>query len=249
MLDFPGLETHGPSVNSQRVSKNVVMKHLRHFVLLVGVCVSSVAQAELITNTANYTVGATIPDNDANGFADTRNFPSMIGSISNVSVTLNISGTWNGDLYGYLVHDSGFSVLLNRPGRTSLSSFGYSDAGFDVTFDDLLGGNDIHLYRASLGGPFPLTTELTGTWLTDGRNVDPDLVLDTDPRTATLADFVGLNANGDWTLFLADLGAGNESVLNSWGLQVYGVVPEPSAALLFLAGAPALWWVVRRRKA
>ena len=32
-------------------------------------------------------------------------------------MTLNLSGGWNGDLYAYLVHNSGFAVLLNRVGR------------------------------------------------------------------------------------------------------------------------------------
>jgi subtilisin-like proprotein convertase family protein len=89
---------------------------------------------------------------------------------------------------------------------------------------------------------------VTGTWLSDGRNVDPATVLDTSPRTATLSSFSGLNPNGDWTLFLSDLAGGNESVLVSWGITAVGAVPEPGAAFMMLAALPAIWWVVRRRR-
>jgi hypothetical protein len=38
-------------------------------------------------------------------------------TITDVNVGLQLSGGWNGDLYAYLVHSSGFAVLLNRVGR------------------------------------------------------------------------------------------------------------------------------------
>jgi hypothetical protein len=69
---------------------------------------------------------------------------------------------------------------------------------------------DIHQYRFTLSGSetTPLGGPLTGIWTPDGRVVDPDLVLNTDPRTALLGSFNGLDPNGEWTLLIADLDTG-----------------------------------------
>lgn len=218
--------------------------------LLVCLLSVGVAHAQLATQSVTFAVGQAIPDNDANGLASTKTFTSDIVSLSNVAVRLDISGTWNGDLYGYVVHDTGFAILLNRPGRATGVAYGYNDPGFDITLNDQAGVavGDIHTYRLTLGDPNPLNAALTGIWNSDGRYVDPAFVLDTDARTSTLANFVGLNPNGDWTLFLADLSASDQSTLVAWGLEAYGVVPEPGAAFLFLVGLPALWWTIRRRQ-
>src|SRR2546426_2405484 len=154
-----------------------------------------------------------IPDGDAAGVSDVRTITSVITQISSITVSLDISGEFNGDLYASLRHDSGFSVLLNRPGRTSLSPAGYGDSGLNVTLSDGAANGDIHLYRTVLapeaGSP------LTGEWQSDGRNVDPGLVLDTSPRTAGLDVFNGLNANGEWMLFVADLQSCGANTLQS----------------------------------
>jgi len=39
--------------------------------------------------------------------------------------------------------------------------------------------------------------------------------------------FNGLNPNGTWTLFFADLSGGDASTLVSWGLDI-AAVPEPT---------------------
>src|SRR5262245_14410658 len=85
------------------------------------------------------------------------------------------------DLYAYLQHDSGFSVLLNQPGRDNSHPGGYGDNGFSIVLDELA-ANDVHTYRANLGGPFPLTSPLGGTWKPDGRKTDPANVGTGDPR-------------------------------------------------------------------
>src|SRR2546422_5215497 len=117
-----------------------------------------------------------IPDGDAAGVSDVRTITSVITQISSITVSLDISGEFNGDLYASLRHDSGFSVLLNRPGRTADSPSGYGDRGLNITLSDSAPNGDIHSYRAvftpEAGSP------LTGTWQPDRRNVDPSLVLD-----------------------------------------------------------------------
>ena len=76
-------------------------------------------------------------------------------------MTLNIAGGYNGDLYAYLSHGAGFAVLLNRVGRTSVNTDGYSTPGFAVT---LVGhaAADVHSYE-SLSPTYNANGQLTGT--------------------------------------------------------------------------------------
>jgi len=186
-------------------------------------------------------INAQIPDGALTGWSDTRtwDFPES-GTISNLEVTLTVSGGFNGDLYGYLTHESGFAVLLNRPGRTAANGAGYSDSGFNVTFG--VGAlNDIHLYQGVTGPVSPLT----GLWAADGREVHPLSVLDSDLRTALVDSFLGVDPSGSWTLFLADVdGGGAQTTLLNWGLII--AVPEPATSGLMVLGLGFL--MLRRLK-
>ncbi len=171
--------------------------------------------------------------------------------ITDVEVRLNLSGGMAGDLYAYLVHDSGFSVLLNRPGRTESTLDGYDDpANFTITLHDGAAG-DIHSYRADPN--IPLEGPLTGTWQPDGREVLPAADWDWNnlDRTAMLSSFKGLSGTGVWTLHFRDVASMDQATLHSWGLTLtYAPVPEPTAmmgamgALLFGWG---LWRQGRRQ--
>ena len=168
-----------------------------------------------------------------------------------MKVTLRLNGGWNGDIYVYLTHSGGFSVLLNRAGRTSGDTFGYSDAGLNVTFDDAAANGDIHLYQ-SVGGFTTSITDGSG-WAPDGRNGSPLGILDTNPRTAFLSSFNGLDPNGDWTLFVADLGNGEVSTVANWGLAIEAAsthsvsVPDTGSSLLLLAASALCLATFKRR--
>jgi subtilisin-like proprotein convertase family protein len=199
--------------------------------------------------------GGAVPDANVNGWSDTRNISDISVSepyIADVNVTLNISGGYNGDLYVYLTHSGGFSVLLNRVGRTSGNSFGYGNSGFNVTLDDQAATTtDIHSYQTvsySLNG----SGQLIGDWRPDGRDSDPATVLDTDSRTSPLTVFNNLDPNGNWTLFVADLSSGASSTVVDWGLYIQAV-PEPAhyalyCALGLLAISAIRTWRERRRR-
>ncbi len=205
------------------------------------------AQADFVQS-FNFS-GGLIPDGSEVGRAFTGSVSGMPGSITDVNVTLNLSGGWNGDLYAYLVYNSGFAVLLNRVGRETGNETGYGDAGMNVKLDDQATRSyDLHFYREQTGY---VSTDIQGgeAWKPDGRNISPlDTVgdFDTATRTALLSSFNGVNPNGNWTLFMADLSGGDQSTLTSWTLEI-AAVPEPGSLLqgavaaLFLGGVIAVY--------
>jgi hypothetical protein len=76
-------------------------------------------------------INAMISDANPGGWSDTRTISGWSAgyTITDVKLTLNLSGGYNGDLYAYLAHDSGFAVLLNRVGRTGSDPYGYGNTG------------------------------------------------------------------------------------------------------------------------
>jgi subtilisin-like proprotein convertase family protein len=189
--------------------------------------------------TFSYSVGATIPDGNLNGLQNSQTVGGLSGPITDLNVTLEISGGFNGDFYAFLTHDNTTAILLNRVGRNSTHQVGYPDAGFgpdplqsSFTLDDQT-ANDIHSYRSfafTLNG----NGQLTGSWQPDGRLLDPlspASAFDGVARLAPLGVFNGIDANGLWTLYIADVSSGGEGSLLGWGLQI-ATVPEPTAAAL-----------------
>ncbi len=192
--------------------------------------------------------GLSIPDGDAAGVASSLTVASSVTSLTSLRVNLDISGKGgrmnNGDLFVTLSHESApnvvdaYVVLLNRPGKTSLDIWGYYDNGLNVAFDSRATGYDIHNYRRHVpslnagSDSISLSGPLTGTWQPDGRNVSPDLVLDTTARSTSFNSFQGINPSGKWVLFAADLypDAMGYAQLNSWSIEVNPYVQVPEAS-------------------
>ena len=222
--------------------------------LLLGLLLATGAWGQTITYSTNYSIGIGIPDNDFSGMASVKTLTTTITALTDLNVFLNVSGTFNGDLYAYLTYSSGFSVLLSRPGRRAGDLSGYSDDGLNVTLDDQAGAN-IHTYRLTLNGNHttPIAGALTGAWQPDGRATPPAMTLDTpgavtDTPSEFLSSFNGLDPNGDWTLFIADMSGGDTHTLVSWGLEVTGPVPEPGTTALLALGGLGLLLAAQRRK-
>lgn len=181
-----------------------------------------------------------IPDNDASGRTFSFSLSDPATAITSLSISFDISGGYNGDLYAYLSHGSGYTVLLNRTGvgesTSGSSASGYADTGFAITLSSL-GGANMHFYRNS-SPVFNGSGQLTGTWQPDGRTIDPGSVPSAFDAagTADFGSFTGVNPNGSWTLYFADLSPGSVATLNSFMLDIQAV-PEPvNLALGFFAG-------------
>lgn len=197
----------------------------------VAVMVAGFAHATIYTGGSPSTTGL-IPDGNVVGMSSTisMNTSGDDRSIAGVSLTLNLSGGYNGDLYGYLVNPNGnLAVVLNRVGTGGGNIFGYSDAGMNLILSDAgmpagsLVGN-IHTYQ-TVGG-YDITSG-AAAWSPDNATMD-------------FAALHNASGNGTWTLFLADLSGGSQSTLVSWGLSI-SVVPEPTTwALMAFVGVMGL---------
>ena len=219
---------------------------IQFILLMLGLLALNGWGQSMTTSLTNSTVIA-IPDGSPVGVMEQFNVSGVGGSISNVQVTLDITGGFNGDLYAYLVDPQGrLVVLLNRPGVTSINPFGYSDSVMNVTLDGLA-DNNIHDYAS--GGPGSYSLSGT-TWAADGRNVNPLAtggILYGTSTAANLSIFQNTDVNGVWTFFIADLGAGGGSAnLNSIILNIM-TVPEPQTWLM-LGGGLALFGLLQRHR-
>lgn len=218
---------------------------------LAGATLAAEASASVINASfdSGFTDNGAVSDGLLAGWSDTRSLAAS-GTLTAVTVSLSISGGYNGDLYAYLAHGSVSVPLLNRVGITDGDSFGYDDAGLTVAFADTATHGDIHFYRLVTG--YETAIAGGGLFEPDGRDLPPTTgdpsAFDAAERL-TLGAFVGANASGPWTLFVADVsGGGGTSTVNSWGLQLT-TVPEPTTSAtvtLLLAAGTAIATNVRR---
>jgi len=179
------------------------------------------------TNVTSTTVNAGVPDNDATGLVSTQAVSGLFATIDSITVTLDISGGYNGDLYAYLLSPNDTMIkLLDRVGGGN-----YGNTGFSITLDDLGSHPSVQTYQGA-SPSYNGGGQLTGTWATSSGG---------------LSSLVGTDGNGTWSLFVADLSAGNTSTLVSWGLTI-ATVPEPQTWVLLGGGSLAMVMLIRRKR-
>lgn len=219
-------------------------------VVLLTFC--SPGQSQTIST--NQAVNLAIPDSNPSGLASSVDLSGMGGTITGVTVGLDITGGFNGDLYAYLAGpNGGFAVLLNRvgvdAGNGGNNSFGYSDTGFNITLDDSGSYNNLHYYQNN-SPTYNGGGQLTGVWASDGENVDPmssSVGLSANLGQANLNSFNLLNPNGTWVLYVADLSGGGSAILDNWTLNI-ATVPEPGTWVLFGGGIMMLLGINRWKR-
>jgi hypothetical protein len=185
--------------------------------------------------------GNVVPDGSYSGWTDTRTVNSMpAGTLDAVAVTLTLNSGWTGDLFAYLVSDTGFCVLLDQVGGGAAGAgnmtIRLADDGFG-TYGGFTGGGSFANIHSYAGGNTSLTT-----W-----NPDNDAGgLLPQGGSGSLGSFTA--ANGTWTLFIADLSGGGVTTVTDWGLQMDIVaVPEVETWIAAaLAGAFGAFWVNRQ---
>ena len=168
-----------------------------------------------------YPIG-TIPDGNPVGvsFTGTYDGAASGATVGSLTVSLSVSGGYNGNLYSYLVAPNGTMVmLLNQPGVTGGNPFGYAGSGLNVTLTDAttLGGNPVTGIQS--------TTETPGQLFSGTYNA-----------AGTLGTFNNSSANGEWTLFFADMvPGGGQAQLTGWSLDITPV-PEPVNVAMAIFG-------------
>jgi subtilisin-like proprotein convertase family protein len=158
----------------------------------------------------DYTVssspGVVIPDNNPSGVAYPINFGASGLTVGNITVSLNLSGGYNGDIYAYLSHGSQISTLLNGP------SPGLSGSSMNITFVEGTGSPVPTTSSANLSGNYTAYTDLAtfnntdpnGNWTLFFADLSPgdtstlnsfsvDITAVPEPVNMALAGFGGLS--------------------------------------------------------
>jgi hypothetical protein len=159
------------------------------------------------------TFNQTIVDgNPAAGILNTMSLAGLSGTLSSLTVTLNVSGGFNSGLYASLVHDGVIAVLLNRPGVNAGNPLGDLVSGFSTGYTTIDANSAV--------SPLASAGSFTGT-----------------ANTSLTTTFGGSTSlNGNWSLYFADVvNGGGNATLHGWSLDIgTGITPVPEPVTLAL---------------
>jgi subtilisin-like proprotein convertase family protein len=166
------------------------------------------AQSATYATFNNVGAPAPIPDNAPAGISRTITVgPSVSFPIADVKVFVNVTHPFMGDLRMTLTKDSIVVPLMTRAGQPS------SPLGFDFDLDGVYTFSDDApgtVWQTGYTLPVTATALPTGSY----RASDAE-ALAISLRQA----FDGVESGGDWTLTIADLGAGDAGTLITWSIQ------------------------------
>lgn len=230
------------------------MKRFHLIALPLAAILAGPASAAVFIASETLNSNNEVGDPPAAGLSRVLTVSTPVQSLADLTVVLDLGSApgdiaWSGDLFVQLTSPQGTSiVLINRPGLSPTDPVsGYGDAGFSVSISEAA-PHDIHQYQ-TFGYTLNASQQLTGFWQPDGR-IDAT----SSTRSNGINPVFGENPNGQWTLFVSDLGSGNTARLNSWSITGSDVaaVPEPEETALaagLVLGAAAIWLRQRERKA
>jgi hypothetical protein len=135
-----------------------------------------------------------IPDADPGCVSDTMNIADAT-SITNLTVVIQATHTWDGDLQFRLTHDdtATSAMVIDRPGYTT-SGFGCSGDDYDVALNDANGTSVEDVCEA----------------------VVPAIAGDLSSSPDALSLFSGETLAGDWTMLVVDNAGGDTGTLDTW---------------------------------
>ena len=204
-------------------------KSMKTLLTLMAALLLAEGGARAAVCNVEFTENTVVPDGNPVGLAIdgiVSGHPSGM-TVGGLTVSLNISGGYNGSLYAYLVSPNKKLVtLMNQPGVSSGNSFGASGAGMNnITLQD----------GASQHGSIQNETS-------------KEVLFGSYNAMGSLSAFNGSAVDGTWTLFFADMASGGgESKLVDWSLNITAV-PEPDNAGVFAVLALVViemgrvWW-------
>jgi hypothetical protein len=183
-------------------------------------------------------------DGDINPTLDSIDTTTSFGpgdTVTSISISITLTHTYVGDL----------ALELIAPDLTELQLFARPGSGIG---DELTGcpcGNFRSLNAtvitfadgsasAETLGDFPPFGDIpSGTYSPDADGWTTGITL--------VAEFIGLQADGLWTLRVGDYAAGDVGTVDSWMLNIEAV-PEPSTHLLVALGLGGIAFAGRPRK-
>jgi MYXO-CTERM domain-containing protein len=223
--------------------------------LVAGAAMASSAMASIVVDTGFMTPGPAVPDNSTAGVIVPLVVPTdpINGdTVSNVTLGLIMSHTWQGDVVINLRSPAGSVLnLINRPGNAANGTFGWSTDNFgNPTTQTLMTFTD----TGALAYALPVVSGVTninnpvGSWLpaagTGNAFQASGGVLLPLGTLANFAAFNGQNAVGTWQLEVLD-GAGGDLGNVRQVVLTLTTVPAPGAMALLGLGAAA---AARRRR-
>lgn len=148
-------------------------------------------------------VGVPIPDGDSSASVVLDVSPDTVGSVQSVTVSVDVTHEWLGDLTIVVSHEGQSVVLIDRVGIDTWS-FGCGGDDIDATFAD--GATTIADELCSPGGPTPM---LSGEIL----------------PAESLGVFTGSPVAGEWVITVIDHNPIDAGVINSVCISI---TPAPA---------------------
>jgi hypothetical protein len=135
-----------------------------------------------------------IPDSDPGGVTDTMNIAGG-DTISDLTVIIQATHTWCGDLAFRLTHDDTATAaqIIDRPGYTT-AGFGCSGDDYDVSLNDAHANSVEDECAAAV----------------------PAIAGELSPSPDALAAFAGESIGGDWSMLVVDNAGGDTGTLDTW---------------------------------
>ncbi|HYE97167.1 MAG TPA: proprotein convertase P-domain-containing protein, partial [Rubricoccaceae bacterium] len=147
-----------------------------------------------------------IPDSPAPAVSNTIVVPgTATGTITEASVTVNATHSWIGDLIIRVSRGATTTTLIDRPGFTG-TGFGCSGNNFNNTFDD----------DGTVNGETGCLNDPANPAYPAGAQIVP---------FSPLSAWDGQTAPGTWTLTVSDNAGGDTGQINSWCINLAGVIP------------------------